>query len=137
VQAPEEKKIGRHNSYGRLSWDKPALAITGSSGKPSSSPCIHPDQHRALTLREAARLQGFPDDFRFVGGEESVRQQIGNAVPPPLGAAIGGALLRHFGDHQESVDAALLIRRNNRKRVLEIAGRKHLSVAADGHTVES
>lgn len=115
VQAANEKKIGRHNTYGRLRWDEPALVITTSSGKPSSTPCIHPEQHRAWTLREAARLQGFPDDFEFVGGDESIRRQIGNAVPPRLGSVIGEALLRHFADHQESVEAALLIRGNDKK----------------------
>ena len=87
---------GFHNSYKRLWWDRPALAITGQSGKPSSSPCIHPSEPRAWTLREAARLQSFPDDFRFAGTDTSIRQQIGNAVPPLLAQAVATALRQHL-----------------------------------------
>ncbi|MGF9564990.1 DNA cytosine methyltransferase [Neorhizobium sp. BT27B] len=83
-------------SYARLSWNRPSQTITGSFGKPSSARCIHPEQHRGLTVREAARLQGFPDGFRFHGGVGAVRMQIGNAVPPLLAYHIGTALRRHL-----------------------------------------
>ncbi|ELY66954.1 DNA-cytosine methyltransferase [Natronobacterium gregoryi SP2] len=80
---------GYHNSYSRLKSDEPAVAITSNMSKPSSARCIHPFQDRGLTPREGARLQTFPDTYRFDGGLVSVRQQIGNAVPPYLGEALG------------------------------------------------
>lgn len=80
---------GYHNSYSRLKSDEPAVAITSNMSKPSSARCIHPFQHRGLTPREGARLQTFPDSYRFVGGLVSIRRQIGNAVPPYLGESIG------------------------------------------------
>lgn len=80
---------GYHNSYSRLDSEKPAVAITSNMSKPSSARCIHPFQDRGLTPREGARLQTFPDRYQFVGGLVSIRQQIGNAVPPYLGEAIG------------------------------------------------
>lgn len=83
-------------SYARLNWDRPSQTITGSFSKPSSARCIHPTQHRGLTVREAARLQGFPDDFQFHGGVGAVRMQIGNAVPPPFAFHLGTALRRHL-----------------------------------------
>jgi len=80
---------GYHNSYSRLDSQEPAVAITSNMSKPSSARCIHPFQDRGLTPREGARLQTFPDSYRFDGGLVSVRKQIGNAVPPYLGEAVG------------------------------------------------
>jgi DNA (cytosine-5)-methyltransferase 1 len=82
------------NTYARLWWDRPATTITRNFGTPSSSRCIHPLQNRALSTREGARLQGFPDDFAFVGPKTSKNLQIGNAVPPRLAEAVGRAILR-------------------------------------------
>ena len=88
---PEELQpsSGYHNSYSRLDSQEPAVAITSNMSKPSSARCIHPFQNRGLTPREGARLQTFPDSYAFEGGLVSVRKQIGNAVPPYLGEAIG------------------------------------------------
>lgn len=71
--------------YKRLDPQKPAYTITGSGG--GGTHVYHWDEPRALTNRERARLQTFPDDFEFVGSKESVRRQIGMAVPP-LGARV-------------------------------------------------
>jgi DNA (cytosine-5)-methyltransferase 1 len=84
---------GFHNSYSRLNSAEPAVAVTSNLGKPSSTRCIHPFQHRGLTAREGARLQSFRDRFHFVGGIVSQRLQIANAVPPLLAEAIGHALV--------------------------------------------
>lgn len=65
--------------YRRLEADKPAYTVTGSGG--GGTHIYHYEEHRALTNRERARLQAFPDDFFFHGGKESVRKQIGMAVP--------------------------------------------------------
>lgn len=75
---------GYRNSYGRLVWNKPSGTITNNFSTPSSIRCIHPVQNRALTIREAARIQSFPDWFSFYGTKLSKRMQVGNAVPPLL-----------------------------------------------------
>ena len=59
--------------------------------KPEKGRYLHPEQHRPITHREAARLMGFPDDFQFSGTKIEIAKQIGNAVPPPL----AGAVARH------------------------------------------
>jgi DNA (cytosine-5)-methyltransferase 1 len=79
---------GHLDVYGRLFWDKPANTITGGCIQPSKGRFLHPDQDRALSLREAARLQGFPDDYQFKGNKQQIALQIGNAVPPPLACAL-------------------------------------------------
>ena len=71
-------------AYGRLEKDKPAATITTRFDTPSGGRFIHPVADRTITLREAARLQSFPDNFEFVGTKSSVCKQIGNAVPPKL-----------------------------------------------------
>jgi len=91
TEIPEELQpsSGYHNSYSRLKSDEPAVAITSNMSKPSSARCIHPFQDRGLTPREGARLQTFPDSYRFEGSLGARRQQIGNAVPPYLAEALG------------------------------------------------
>lgn len=76
------------NTYARLYPDQPAPTITRNFGTPSSSRCIHPYQNRALSTREGARLQSFPDDYHFIGSKTAKNLQIGNAVPPLLGKMI-------------------------------------------------
>lgn len=88
-----QPKSGFHNSYSRLHSRSPAVAVTQNLGKPSGTRCIHPFQHRGLTAREGARLQGFPDTFHFLGGVTSQRLQIANAVSPILAKFLGEALL--------------------------------------------
>lgn len=78
--------------YRRLHPDRPAFTIVGSGGGGTLG--YHWDEPRPLTNRERARLQGFPDWFRFVGSPSSVRRQIGMAVPPPAACLIAEALLR-------------------------------------------
>lgn len=86
------------NTYARLVANQPSPTITRNFGTPSSSRCVHPFQNRALSTREGARLQGFPDGYRFVGSKTSKNLQIGNAVPPLLGRVLGEMLLRtHTG----------------------------------------
>lgn len=72
--------------YGRLSWKKPAQTITSGFGSIGQGRYMHPDQPRALTPHEAARLQGFPDYFDFGGvtTRSALATMIGNAVPPQL-----------------------------------------------------
>lgn len=78
--------------YRRLEPDKPAYTLTGSGG--GGTHVYHWDEPRALTNRERARLQTFPDDFVFCGGKESIRAQIGHAVPPRGAEVITEAVLK-------------------------------------------
>ncbi len=87
---------GFSSCYSRLDADKPSTTITVNFVHPSSNRCIHPIQDRALTPREGARLQGFPDAFEFAGSRAQVVKQIGNAVPPVLGKAIAEAVASHL-----------------------------------------
>ncbi len=75
---------GYANTYGRLLEDQPCTTITNNMTTPSALRCIHYSQNRALTPREGARIQSFPDWFKFVGSKDNITTQIGNAVPPLL-----------------------------------------------------
>jgi len=87
------KKSGTTDVFGRLWWDRPAFTIRTEFFKPEKGRYLHPEAHRPLTHREAARLQTFPDDFTFVGSKIEIARQIGNAVPPRLAAAVAQAVL--------------------------------------------
>ena len=91
---PEElrPKSGFKNTYCRLWWNKPSTTITRNLGCPSSSRCVHPKDARPLSTREGARLQGFPDDYKFYGSRGDKNLQIGNAVPTFLAQAVKNAL---------------------------------------------
>jgi DNA (cytosine-5)-methyltransferase 1 len=80
------------DKYKRLTWDALSRSITAHIAKDGYW-YIHPDQHRTLSIREAARIQTFPDWFRFAGRSTSQYRQIGNAVPPLLAEAIGRELI--------------------------------------------
>jgi len=80
-------KTGDIRKYIRYNSQKPSICITGDMRK-----VFHPTQNRALTVRELARLQSFPDDFIFCGSTISQQQQIGNAVPPSLATAIANSI---------------------------------------------
>ncbi len=92
IPARYQPRSGYHNSYSRLHSASPAVAVTQNMGKPSATRCIHPFQHRGLTAREGARLQGFPDRFHFLGGVTSQRLQIANAVSPILAERLALAI---------------------------------------------
>jgi len=94
------KKSGSTDLFGRLWWDKPSVTIRTEFFKPEKGRYLHPQQDRPITHREAARLQSFPDTFRFVGSKISVARQIGNAVPPLLAEAVAGAVLQMLDSKQ-------------------------------------
>lgn len=83
---------GKTGFYRRLAWDAPSPTITGRANRKGSALC-HPEAIRPLSVRECARLQGFPDDWAFSGSMNRQYMQVGNAVPVPLGEAIGKAVL--------------------------------------------
>ena len=75
--------VGTFNGkYRRLAWDKPSSTVDTRFGAPRYF--LHPSQQRGFTVREAARIQGFPDSYLFCGSEQAQYRVIGNAVPPPL-----------------------------------------------------
>lgn len=83
-----EKPTGTTDVMGRLWWSRPSPTIRTEFFKPEKGRYLHPEAHRPITHREAARLQGFPDSFIFEGTKIEIARQIGNAVPVELGAAV-------------------------------------------------
>jgi DNA (cytosine-5)-methyltransferase 1 len=83
------------DKYKRLVWSELSRTITAHLSKDGYW-YIHPSQHRTLSVREAARIQTFPDHFRFAGQPSHRYRQIGNAVPPMMGAALGAAIRSHL-----------------------------------------
>lgn len=90
----KRKPTGSTDVFGRLEWDKPSLTIRTEFFKPEKGRYLHPEAHRPITIREAARLQTFPDDYIFIGSNVQVAKQIGNAVPCRLGFVIGKELFQ-------------------------------------------
>lgn len=86
-------KIGRRSVYGRLAADRPSNTITARFDSFTRGRFGHPWEHRNISLREGARLQGFDDGHIFRGTQEDVAAQIGNAVPPPVAEAIGTSVV--------------------------------------------
>lgn len=88
--------------YGRMEWDKPSPTITGQCYGFGNGRFGHPAQDRALSLREAAILQTFPEEYHFICSDEkfpgmtNVGRMIGNAVPPLLGRVIGQSIIKHL-----------------------------------------
>jgi len=80
-------------AYGRLAPHRPAPTMTTFTQNAGSGRFTHYRDHRVLTVREVARLQGFPDWFRFFGSQETQRRHVGNAVPPLLAQAVASTLL--------------------------------------------
>lgn len=96
---------GYADVYGRLAWSKPSITITHYARNPASGRFVHPEQHRGLTMREAARLQSFPDGYEFKGGFDDVFRQIGEAVPPLLSLAVAASALANIRGESEVSDA--------------------------------
>lgn len=81
-------------TWGRIRKGEPAVTITTRFDTPSSGRFTHPYLNRAITVREAARLQSFPDSYTFVGTKGSQMKQVGNAVPPILARAIADSIIK-------------------------------------------
>ena len=101
------KTKGGTDLMGRLWWDRPSVTIRTEFYKPEKGRYLHPVEDRPITHREAARLQGFPDDFEFIGKRISVGIQIGNAVPPPLGEQMALAAMKEIRKWRQKQQRAL------------------------------
>jgi DNA (cytosine-5)-methyltransferase 1 len=99
------KKHRHLDVYGRLAWDKPAVTLTARFDSFTRGRFGHPVEHRTITLREGARLQSFPDDFRFFGNREEIARQIGNAVPPLLAKAVAASILDTISRREQNLPA--------------------------------
>lgn len=95
-QCWKNHRSGSGDVMGRLSWDKPSVTIRTEFFKPEKGRYLHPTEHRALTHHEAARIQGFPDDYKWVGSKTAIARQIGNAVPIPLARAVASHMIELF-----------------------------------------
>ncbi len=82
------------STWGRLNWNKISPTIDTRFDTPSNGTNSHPELHRSITPREAARIQSFSDNYIFYGNKTSVCKQIGNAAPPLLALALGKAILK-------------------------------------------
>lgn len=98
--------------YGRMKWDEPSPTMTTLCYGYGNGRFGHPEQHRAITLREAALLQSFPPDYRFVEPGQpihfrTVGRMIGNAVPVRLGEVIGLSFVQHLHELAEQEAARI------------------------------
>ena len=116
------KQSGTVDVFGRLRWDEPSVTIRTEFFKPEKGRYLHPEAHRPITVREAARLQSFPDSFKFseAQGLSSVARQVGNAVPPLLARAVAQAVIRHLAVHRRS-GTAVVARASTTSRALQPA----------------
>jgi DNA (cytosine-5)-methyltransferase 1 len=90
--------VGTFNGkFRRLSWDKPSYTVDTRFG--SARYFLHPKKHRGFTVREAARIQGFEDNYVFSGNQKAQFRLIGNAVPPPLGEFAAKIVTRLLRGH--------------------------------------
>lgn len=96
--------VGHSDVYGRLSWDLPASGLTTRCISYSNGRFGHPEQNRAISVREAACLQTFPRDYKFAGSLTSRARQIGNAVPPMMAKAIGTCIREHAREHRAPLE---------------------------------
>ncbi len=100
----KRKKTGSTDVFGRLSWDKPSLTIRTEFFKPEKGRYLHPEEHRPITIREAARLQTFPDEYKIIGSYTQAAKQIGNAVPSELARNIGIAIIELLDSASDDLD---------------------------------
>ena len=102
-----KKQSGRSygSVYGRMKWDEPAPTMTTQCTGLGNGRFGHPEQDRAISLREAAIFQTFPMDYKFFSSVETMNpsiicRHIGNAVPPMLGRVIAKSIKQHLGKYE-------------------------------------
>ena len=87
---------GRTTLYGRLDMNKPSYTITTYFNRPGNGTYVHPKYNRVLSIREAARIQSFKEQYYFVGNKSDILKQVGNAVPPLLAYQIGMQIKKYI-----------------------------------------
>lgn len=107
---PEEEQLECHqnldnknsagNVYGRMTWEEPGPTLTGRCTSPSSGRFVHPEQHRGISPREAARIMSFPDDYELPESNSTAERLIGNAVPPEF---ITTVLTKFLNKHEDLI----------------------------------
>lgn len=93
---------GKTGMARRIGWDEPCLTLTCSPAQKQTERC-HPDETRPFTVREYARIQTFPDDWKFAGSVAQQYKQIGNAVPVNLGRELGYAIVKFLNNYYASL----------------------------------
>lgn len=96
-----KKTIGYYDVYGRMSWDRPAPTLTTRCVSYSNGRYGHPVQNRAISLREAAAIQSFPDYFVFYTPISVAARHVGNAVPPRMAMHLGKQVIKTFQKSQK------------------------------------
>lgn len=97
---------GHYDVYGRMRWDAPAPTITSGCTNVTRGRFAHPSQHRAITIREAMLLQGFPETMQLWGTQDQMAQQVGNAVPPAVAQAVAAAIKAVASGASDQIAAA-------------------------------
>ena len=93
---------GKTGMARRIGWDEPSLTLTCSPAQKQTERC-HPDETRPFTVREYARIQTFPDNWKFEGSISQQYKQIGNAVPCNLGQEIGFSIIKFLNEYYSSL----------------------------------
>ncbi len=97
----KDGNISFNDTYGRMSWDKPAPTITTKFFSISNGRFAHPEENRAISLREGATLQTFPKTYKFIGNSiVTIARMIGNAVPPLFAKQIGKTIIKNHYDRK-------------------------------------
>jgi len=94
---------GKTGMARRIGWDEPSLTLTCSPAQKQTERC-HPDETRPFTVREYARIQTFPDEWKFIGSVSQQYKQIGNAVPCNLGQEIGYSIVKFLNEYYEKLN---------------------------------
>ena len=103
LECHKAKGAGHTDVYGRMAWNAVSPTLTSKCCSLSNGRFGHPEQDRAISFREAAALQSFPNDYIFYGSSEAViGREIGNAVPVMLAQAIGYALIQMENQYQDN-----------------------------------
>lgn len=110
---------GHKDVYGRIDPEQPAPTMTTACINPSKGRFVHPTQHHGITLRQAARIQTFPDDFTFTGGLTAAGRQIGNAVPVELGRYLISYIKQNLIDRKVDLGSSMKIQ-NTKQNALEV-----------------
>jgi len=105
--------------YGRMCWDKPAPTMTTQFYGFGNGRFGHPEQDRAISLREGAIFQGFPEDYKFIDKDNPVKKTvigrlIGNAVPVTLGEVIGQSFMQHIKEYNDEKKKKALTRKTGK-----------------------